>query len=213
MNTHLEAYALAFGLGLSVAAPIGPVNIEIIRRGLSIGSSAAFFLGCGAVSADCVYFGVSLAAASLAASVLASAWAVPIAFGVAGALLGWIGFMSIRSHSAPTDSDSSPAPKSVSPLRSYGFGLAMTLANPMTIAFWLSNAASYSAGQRGGATASWIRLAGVGSGAFSWVVFLVSLLAFARRWVNAAFLRWVNLISGAALLGYAGRFWIQAIWR
>lgn len=51
-------------LGISLAAPIGPVNIEVIRRGLNFGFFPAFLLSIGAASADTtylllIYFGLS----------------------------------------------------------------------------------------------------------------------------------------------------------
>lgn len=42
-------------LGLSLAAPIGPVNVEIIRRGLKSGFRQALLAGAGAMSADATY--------------------------------------------------------------------------------------------------------------------------------------------------------------
>ena len=42
-------------LGLTLAAPIGPVNLEIIKRGLNSGFKQAFLTGMGAMSADATY--------------------------------------------------------------------------------------------------------------------------------------------------------------
>ena len=227
--TLATAYGEAFLIGLSVAAPIGPVNVEIIRRGLTIGPGSAFFLGCGAVSADCVYCGISLMAAGLASSILQSQWGVPIGLGIGGAMLFWLGAGSIRPGRKPDGNQlrgaretkqgsgaESPTPPSSDRqkgslprvLRIYGLGLAMTLANPMTIALWLSIAASFTAAQTD--TPAALRLAGVASGAFAWVVFIVAVVARARPWVNPLFLRVVNLVSGSILIGFALRFWINA---
>lgn len=41
-------------LGLSIAAPIGPINIEIIRRGLFQGFWPSLLVGAGGMSADCL---------------------------------------------------------------------------------------------------------------------------------------------------------------
>ena len=78
-----ESFALlakAFAIGVSVAAPIGPVNVEIIRRGLTVGARSAFLLGLGAVSADCVYLGLSLTATSFAAALGESSLGTRIGF-------------------------------------------------------------------------------------------------------------------------------------
>lgn len=42
-------------LGLTLAAPIGPVNLEIIKRGLKEGFRQAFLTGAGAMCADETY--------------------------------------------------------------------------------------------------------------------------------------------------------------
>ena len=53
----LEKYTLLQNilLGLSLAAPIGPVNVEIIKRGLNSGFKQAFLTGAGAMCADATY--------------------------------------------------------------------------------------------------------------------------------------------------------------
>ena len=42
-------------LGISLAAPIGPANIAVIRRGLKYGFLPAFLVGLGVVFADMTY--------------------------------------------------------------------------------------------------------------------------------------------------------------
>ena len=41
-------------LGLSIAAPLGPVNLAVIQRGLSEGFWGAFLLGVGSTAADLI---------------------------------------------------------------------------------------------------------------------------------------------------------------
>src|ERR1700730_13726494 len=64
----LPLAAYGFVLGWSVAWPPGPINAEIVRRGLARGFGSAYALGFGAASGDAV-------------------WAVAIVLG-AGALVG-----------------------------------------------------------------------------------------------------------------------------
>jgi len=42
-------------LGVSIAAPIGPVNVEVIKRGLKHGFLLAFLVALGAACADATY--------------------------------------------------------------------------------------------------------------------------------------------------------------
>lgn len=43
-------------LGISLAAPIGPVNFEMIKRGISKGFFSSWFVGIGAITADFLYY-------------------------------------------------------------------------------------------------------------------------------------------------------------
>ena len=51
-------------LGLSIAAPLGPINIEIMKRGIHKGFWSSLFVGAGGMSADLLlmylmYFGMA----------------------------------------------------------------------------------------------------------------------------------------------------------
>src|SRR4051794_40171673 len=46
-------------IGLSIAAPVGPIGVLCIRRSLAEGSRVGFFTGLGAAAADGVYGGVA----------------------------------------------------------------------------------------------------------------------------------------------------------
>jgi len=93
MNAAWTILAKGFGVGLGVAAPIGPVNVEIIRRGLRSGFREAFSLGMGAVTADAIY----LALVCLGVSRIAEYPAVRttlLALGVV--MLETLGVMALR---------------------------------------------------------------------------------------------------------------------
>ncbi len=45
----------AFLIGISIAAPVGPIGVLCIRRTLSNGKLAGFLSGMGAATADIVY--------------------------------------------------------------------------------------------------------------------------------------------------------------
>lgn len=207
----IEIYITSIILGLSVAAPIGPINIEIIRRGLTSGPLAAFALGCGAVSADCTYFGLSLLASRQAAEFVKSPGKVATVLFVGGGVLIWLGYGAIRAKSkinANTDEKKNYG----SAIKGYFTGLAMTLANPMTIGLWLSIAASFTAASEEVTRAmNLVRLGGVGSGALSWVLFITSLLALSRRYITPKLLHWINVISGLIVVGFGLKFWLDAV--
>ena len=56
-------------LGLSIAAPVGPINIEIIKRGLSFGFWPALFVGLGGMSSDLLLMGAMFVGMSAVLSI------------------------------------------------------------------------------------------------------------------------------------------------
>lgn len=204
-------------LGLGAAAPIGPVNVAIMQRGIRRGFAAAFFLGTGAVAVDCAYFAIAIVGAGGAADLLASRAGRAVAFVFAGALLAWMGWGAIglarrgEALGAAAEDGASGESARRAALASFALGLAMTAANPMTIVYWIGIAASFAAQSGEGAAASpFLALVGVAAGAGSWVVFLSTLLALTRRRLGPRFVRAVNLVSGIGLAAFGVRYWILA---
>ena len=201
--------AKGFGIGLGVAAPIGPVNIEIIRRGLRSGFVEPFVLGMGAVTADGVY----LALVCLGVSQVAQVPVVRISlmtFGVA--MLGFLGVMAIRdglrlrempSIEPKGDDPNGAAASKRSLWRVYGLGIAMMATNPMSVAAWLSFSSVVIGSANDNPMAYvWFALS-VPLGCTTWVVFISTVLHFGRRFVNLTIMRAVNMLGGAVLLFFA----------
>src|SRR5437868_6360790 len=46
-------------IGLSIAAPVGPIGVLCIRRSLEQGARTGFFTGLGAATADAIYGGIA----------------------------------------------------------------------------------------------------------------------------------------------------------
>jgi threonine/homoserine/homoserine lactone efflux protein len=89
-------------LGLSLAAPFGPVNVEIVKRGLNSGFKQAFVTGLGAMTADTTYLTIIFFG-------LVSFLKMPllkIFFALAGSLiLIYLGVTSIKDFLGKTDYD------------------------------------------------------------------------------------------------------------
>lgn len=207
-------------LGFGAAIPIGPVNVEIIRRGLAGGFAPAFSLGLGAASADTVYVTLLMAGLGQAAG-----WP-PLQAGLslfAAVFLGLLGSRGLRGAWATWRRQARPSwavlksPANVRPalepgaaqpvsrvqvgLRNYLTGLAMTLFNPYTIGFWLSVSGVASGRGSGG----WSIAVGVIVATVSWVIGLSSALHVGRIFSTPATLALVDALGGAVMLGFAGR--------
>ena len=128
----LQTFILGLLLGLGAAVPMGPVNIEIMRRNLTYGWSAGVSLGLGACAADLCYI-LILSLGLL--SILHYPWVLG-SLGMAGSLvLLWFAYGAFRLSTVSTVKHEVPRK---SPTRSFIEGLAMTLVNPFTVLFWIS---------------------------------------------------------------------------
>lgn len=87
MTSLLTLLQTSYATGWLVAAPIGPVNLEIIRRGLRQGLTSGLLVGLGAVCVDGTYltvFSLGLGAALRGPAVQTAA------YGIGGLVLCWI---------------------------------------------------------------------------------------------------------------------------
>lgn len=119
-------------LGLSIAAPVGPISVLCIRKTIARGFRAGLCSGLGAATADAVYgilagFGLTALTAAL--------MDYKIALQVLGGLfICWFGIQSLFQVPAK---QAPQAPPSAGMLDSYAITFLLTLSNPMTIMFFL----------------------------------------------------------------------------
>jgi threonine/homoserine/homoserine lactone efflux protein len=88
--------ATGVAIGLSVTAPLGPVNIIVIRNSIRRGMLVAFLTGMGAVVADTIYAALAAYSVSTIEHIVAG-YAVPLML-VGGGLLVFMGVRLARSH-------------------------------------------------------------------------------------------------------------------
>jgi len=194
------------GIGVALAAPIGPINIEIIRRGLQGGFVRGWLVGLGAVTADTLYCAIVMTGM---APFVTNIW-LQIPLFVAGAIvLGYLGYGGLRAAIANTATTAAPP----SSRQSYVTGLAMAATNPMGIVYWLSigSALVASAVEQSGQAAAPALLLGVFSGIVGWVTVLSLMTLGGRRFVSPQVMRWFTGLSGALLIGFAVWFAIQGV--
>jgi len=120
-------------LGAGAAIPLGPINILIMTNALRSYKSAVA-LGLGAMSADIIYFlltmlsGLKLLKYKTFATILT----------IFGSLfLLYIAYQIFKSRNNDLEV-SKQSPSRADILKSYTKGLSLTLLNPYTIGFWLS---------------------------------------------------------------------------
>jgi len=95
----LVLLATGIAIGLSVTAPLGPVNILVIRNAIRRGFPVAFLVGLGAVVADALYAVVAAYGVRSIAGFI-EAYAHPL-MALGGVLLIILGVRLARTHIGP----------------------------------------------------------------------------------------------------------------
>ncbi len=201
MSVHLLWKSVV--LGLSVAAPVGPIGILCIRRSIADGQAAGFICGLGAATADAIYG--ALGGFALTG---VSAWLVRghVWMAVTGsAFLLYLGARTFRAASADP-ADAAVGYESGGAVAAYLATLLLTLANPLTI---LSFAAAFAG--MGAATgpeavvgygATFTMLVGVFGGSTLWWLVLTTVAGAARRRMSPTLFAAINRVSGLVLVGF-----------
>lgn len=199
-------------IGLSIAAPVGPVGLLCIQRSLAHGARIGFASGLGAAVADACYgalgaFGVGV--------VLEFFVALQRPLALAGAVfLLWMAWGLWRTRPADQQAAGQPAvPARLLAGRAFASVLGLTLTNPMTVLSFTAVFAALGAGAGPTQTdQAVVMVAGVFTGSALWWLGLALLVATWRQRIGPVFLRRVN--QAAALLLLAMALWqLGVVWR
>ena len=185
-------------LGFSIAAPVGPIGVLVIRESMTAGRRAGLLTGLGAATADGLYGligGLGLTAVS--ALLVSHAAALRI---VGGLFMLWLGTRTFLAVPASV----STAVSERGATRIYLTGLLLTVTNPMTI---LSFAAMFAgmgvaSGMDGSGSGVVTLVAGVLAGSAAWWLLLSGVASHAGRRLTPSRLRWVNRGSGLIITGF-----------
>ncbi|WP_198087211.1 LysE/ArgO family amino acid transporter [Variovorax sp. E3] len=188
----------ALVIGLSIAAPVGPIGLLCIQRTLAHGRAIGFMSGLGAALADAFYGAIgALGVSAVIASMVAAR--VPLALGGA-AFLAWMGVQLLRAPAATTARSAQDA---TTPLKAMLSVFALTLANPMTVLSFVAVFASIATGHVSGAPAAATMVLGVFLGSALWWLGLSTMVSSVRHKLGARSMQFINRLSGTVLLGFA----------
>lgn len=195
-------HSLLFGLllGYGAAIPLGPMNLEIIRRNLVLGPRFGVAFGLGACSVDLVYLTI-LSLGMINA--LTHTVLLKIVTLLGSCIIGWFALNAFRAKNTQSSSGIATPQKIKHPIAHYSQGFIMTLINPITILFWASVSSQITGliHQQHGS----ILLAGMGVllGTVSWVIFINTTLKLTRHKFSDTAMLWINRIGGIILAGFA----------
>jgi threonine/homoserine/homoserine lactone efflux protein len=184
-------------IGVSVAAPVGPMAILCLRRTLAQGRLMGFVSGLGVATADGCYGAIAaFGLTSISTLLVDQADWVRI---IGGLFLIYLG-VTTASSTAPAqgaiDSTRRPADR----LKAFGSTLGLTLTNPTTILSFVAIFAGFGLADDNRGTGSAAALViGVFVGSAVWWLTITTAVAMLRGWFTAQRLTWINRASGALI--------------
>jgi threonine/homoserine/homoserine lactone efflux protein len=206
---NLEKYSLLQNilLGLSLAAPIGPVNLEIIKRGLNLGFKQAFLTGAGAMSADTTYLTLIFFGLTSFLNIAL----MKIILGIAGSIiLIYLGLISAKEFFHKVAIAENQPRRLFS--NSFITGYVLAISSPMTIVWWTGVFGALLASQAHAQTnlSAFLSCLSILLGCFLWVVSFTLALHWGRKIINEKITGYISLIAGIFLVGFGFYFLHQA---
>lgn len=204
MESCLSLLPAAILIGITIAAPVGPITVLYVRRALSNGWRSGMATALGAASADAVYAAIAAFGLTFLSATLVSLQ-TPVRL-VGGLFLLYLGIRIFRTH--PADQAAQALTGSLS--RDYLSTLFLTLTNPMTILIFAGvfTGAGLATFNEGGQSCPAALVAGVFIGSILWAGSLVTAAALFRARFTPRAMLWVNRISGGVIILFA----ISTLW-
>jgi len=210
--SYIHVLSAAFLMGLAAAAPMGPVNMLAIRRGVIGGWRHTLACGIGSVTGDLILFSMVLVGGHYLFSDLSNPTlqTVLAAIGVIVLLPLGIYFLvrvvkdPMRAYArARQHWDEETVPAHL--VGEVADCVALTIFNPLTIVYWVgvtSNWLPFAHSVLGDSAPVWGVLMAA-AGLMSWFTVLIAVVRFIPKRIGPIFFRLVNAILGLILLGFA----------
>ncbi len=189
-------------LGLSIAAPVGPMGLLCIGRCLDRGLLAGLVIGLGIATGDMLYGGIAaFGFSAMTASI--SQYAEPLRL-AGGGFLVWLGVRALAGHmfAKPEAAEAKAQTIPTGSLASdYLMAIGLTLTNPQTILSFIAAFAAIGVASNHGSTDEAIAVvAGVFTGSALWWVVLSSVIARVRHALSSRARHWIGVASSGLLI-------------
>jgi threonine/homoserine/homoserine lactone efflux protein len=207
----MELMLSHFLLGISFAVPMGPVNFEIVRRGIGQGFLCAWMVSLGALTADLVYL--------IAINQGISEW---MSIRWMHIILTWLGalfFLKLSYSSIKSSFEISNDPilqiASIEPSKWNAFwsGFLIAIINPITFLFWLGVYGSLyvSLVQNNDTNLVLICIFCLFLGIAIWNINVATTVHISRRFLHQKGIRIITFLTGLILLGFGIKFLYKGI--
>ncbi len=205
-SSSLALFIQSLWIGLSIAAPVGPIGLLVIQRTLRHGAAIGIATGLGAAVADAAYGAVGAYGVSALIGALQGA-RVPLAlFG--GAFLLWLAW---RTWHAAAPAEGAHASGGPGLLPSFAGTFVLTLSNPATILSFIAIFGAVLGGAAGAPASPALMVLGVLLGSALWWLVLCGAVSRLRSRFDARAQRWVGRTSALMLAGFALWQWSQLL--
>ncbi len=210
--SYIHVLSAAFLMGLAAAAPMGPVNMLAIRRGVIGGWHHTLACGIGSVTGDLILFSIVLFGGRYLFSDLSNPTLQIVLAAVGVIVLLPLGiYFLVRAVKEPMRAyasarqhwDEGTVPAHL--IAEVADCTVLTIFNPVTIVYWV------------GVTANWLSFAHLvlgysapawgilmaAAGLMTWFTVLIVVVRFIPHQIGPTFFRFVNAILGLILVGFA----------
>ena len=184
-------------IGISIAAPVGPIGLLCVRRTLTRGQAAGIISGLGAATADAIYGCIAGFGLTFISGILISQQNNLRLIG--GLFLCYLG---IRTFLSKPEEQAAKA-KGSSLVGDYTSTFFLTLTNPMTILSFTAIFAGLGlVGAGGNYISAGILVSGVFIGSSSWWLILSGSVSLFRKKFTSTGMQIINKVSGIIITGF-----------
>ena len=210
--SHIHVLSAAFFMGLAAAAPMGPVNMLAIRRGMIGGWRRTLACGIGSITGDLILFSLVLLGGHYLFSDLSNPTLQTVLAAIGVIVLLPLGlYFLVRAVKEPLRAHTRSRPRwdkgtvSAHLATDVAAGTALTIFNPLTLIYWVgvtSNWLPFAHSIMGSNAPRWGILM-VAAGLMTWFTTLIIVVRFIPHRIGPTFFRLGNAILGLILLGFA----------
>ena len=187
-------------LGLSITAPIGPTNVEIIRRGAQEGWKSARAFCLGVIVALVIY----LLLVVLGLSFLTESKTFNTILTILGVIvLAYLSYNSLRDFFSGQEIEFG---EDKSGNKHFLPGIVLTISNPAILLLWTGIMGADLATSGASLGQGLMLSIGILVGVFIFFAILIFLIHFGRRFLQQRYIRYVSLLAGIVLMIFCIRF-------
>ncbi|MEW4307672.1 LysE family translocator [Rossellomorea marisflavi] len=194
-------------LGLSLSAPMGPINAAQLDKGIRYGFWHSWLVGVGGMGADAIF----MLAIYFGLAPFIDTPIIQLILWMSGAfILIFTGIESIaRSHELIQPQQGA---EGESKKKSLWTGFIMALSNPLSIIFWLGIYGSILAQTTSSYGTGHVLLYSLGIfiGITIWDITMAFIATGAKKYVRPGALRLISILSGVVMFGFGIYFAIRA---